>query len=75
MPNKTHHIVHDSEGGWNVQKGGASKPSGHFDTKKEAELAGRIISQNQGSELYIHGMDGKIQRKDSHGNDLFPPKG
>ena len=37
--------------------------------------AGRKISQNQGTEFYIHGKDGKIQNKDSHGNDPYPPKG
>ena len=41
----------------------------------EAVDAGRKISQNQGTEFYIHGKDGKIQNKDSHGNDPYPPKG
>jgi hypothetical protein len=29
----------------------------------------------QKTELVVHGVDGKIQYKDSHGNDPFPPKG
>ncbi|WP_338587823.1 DUF2188 domain-containing protein [Paenibacillus sp. Y5S-9] len=29
----------------------------------------------QKTELIIHGKDGKIQSKDSHGNDPYPPKG
>lgn len=32
-------------------------------------------ARNQGTEFYIHGKDGKIQNKDSHGNDPYPPKG
>ncbi len=71
----SHHIVHNSNGGWDVKRGGASRSSGHFETKQKAIDAGREISRNQGTELFIHGKDGKIQRKDSHGNDSFPPKG
>ncbi len=71
----SHHVVHNPDGGWDIKRAGASRSSGHFDTKKEAEDAGRQISRNQGTELVIHGLDGKIQRRDSHGNDPYPPKG
>ena len=72
---KTHHVVPAPQGGWNVKKGGGERSSNHTNTKQEAIHIARTISQNQGSELYIHGKDGKIQQKDSHGNDNFPPKG
>ena len=35
----------------------------------------REISQNQQTELVVHGHNGRIQCKDSHGHDPFPPKG
>ncbi len=72
---KSHHIVPNPDGGWDVKKAGAERASKHCDTKKEAVEKGREISQNQETELYIHGKDGKIQEKDSHGNDPCPPKG
>ena len=72
---RSHHVVPNSGGGWNVKKGGASRISGHYDKKRDAIDAGREISKNQGTEFYIHGSDGKIQRKDSHGSDPYPPKG
>ena len=77
MPKKSgsHHVVPNADGGWDVKKGGSNRASGHFDTKQEAIDAGREISRNQETEFFIHGKDGKIQRKDSHGNDPFPPKG
>lgn len=75
MPRKTHHVVPDPKGGWNVKRGGASRASKHFSTKKDAEQYGRKVSQNQRTEFVIHGKDGKIQRSDSHGNDPYPPKG
>ncbi|MCK9267053.1 DUF2188 domain-containing protein, partial [bacterium] len=31
-------------------------------------------SRNQGTELRIHNLDGKIANTDSHGKDLCPPK-
>ena len=74
MSRKTHHVVPDSRGGWNVKRGGASRASKHFDTKKEAEEYGREVSRNQRTEFVIHGKDGKIQRSDSHGNDPCPPR-
>lgn len=72
---KSHHVVPNPDGGWDVKKAGSDRASIHRDTKQEAVEKGRQISQNQGTELYIHGKDGKIQQKDSHGNDPFPPKG
>ncbi len=77
MPKKTgsHHVVPNSKGGWKVQKGGGTRSSRHFDRKKDAVDAGRKISKNQGTEFYVHGRDGTIQKKDSHGNDPYPPKG
>ena len=58
-----------------MKRGGTGRASGHYDTKKEAVDAGRKISQNQKTEFVIHGLDGKIQSADSHGNDPHPPKG
>jgi hypothetical protein len=73
MARKTHHVVPNNSG-WSVKKGNASRASVNTETKAEAVKIGRIISQRQGSELVIHGKDGKIQRSDSHGNDPCPPK-
>lgn len=44
-------------------------------TQKEAIGIAREISRNQKSELFIHGRDGKIRERDTHGNDPYPPKG
>lgn len=71
---KNQHITHNPNGGWNVLGAKNSKPTKIFQTKQEAINYGRIIAINQGSELVIHGMNGKIQDKDSYGNDQCPPK-
>lgn len=72
--NNSHHVTPHKDGGWQVKKSGSDKASSVTRTKKEAEDIARKISRNQGTELVIHGKDGKIQRKDSHGNDPNPPK-
>lgn len=40
----THHVVKSPDGGWDVKKGGASRKSGHFETKKEAAPISEIMS-------------------------------
>lgn len=79
MPGKrgprSHHVVPNVAGGWDVKRGGAARASGHFDTKQKAVDQGRQISRNQGTELRIHSQDGRISQSDSHGRDPNPPKG
>jgi len=66
---KSHHVVPAPQGGWNVKKAGSDRASVHTETKKEAVDLGREISRRQGTEFVIHGKDGVIQQKDSHGHD------
>ena len=72
---KTHHVVPNPNGGWDVKRGGGQHASSHHDTKQDAINRGRSISRNQDTELRIHNKDGQIASSDSHGNDPFPPKG
>jgi len=68
------HVVSRAEGGWAVKKGGAVRASKTFDNKKAAVDYGRSTSIKAKAEFYIHGKDGRIQTKASHGNDPHPPK-
>lgn len=74
MARKTHHVVPDKDGGWNVKKGGSQRASKHFDKKTDAEKWATEVAKNQNSELVIHKKDGTIQNPNSHGNDPHPPK-
>lgn len=75
MKGRDQHVSHRPDGKWQVKGEGAARATVVTRTKKEAEAIGRRISINQKSELVIHGMDGRIQAKDSHGHDPFPPRG
>ncbi len=75
MATNQHHVVpNHTRGGWDVKRSGAERASIHTTTKAEAIKVGRIMSQRAGSELVVHGMNGRIQQKDSHGNDPCPPR-
>lgn len=74
MSGKNQHVVPHPDG-WAVRGEGNSRVTSIHDTQREATDRGRQIAQNQGSELLIHGRNGQIRERDSHGNDPFPPKG
>lgn len=72
---KNQHVTPHPDGGWQVKGEGNSRATARTNTQKEAIDIARGIAQNQGSELVIHGQNGQIRDKDSHGKDPFPPKG
>ncbi|RKP48071.1 DUF2188 domain-containing protein [Cohnella endophytica] len=72
MPNQ-HVVPHGDK--WAVRGAGNDKVTRITETKREATDTARQISRNQGTELFIHGRDGRIQSRDSHGNDPYPPRG
>lgn len=71
---RNQHVVPHPDG-WAVRGAGAQRATETFDRKTDAVDRGREIARNQGTELLIHGRDGQIQSKDSHGRDDYPPKG
>jgi len=72
---KTTHVVPNKGGGWDVKIGGQKGAASHHRKKETAIGRPRRVSRRRKSELFIHGKDGKIQQKDSHGGDTYPPKG
>jgi hypothetical protein len=74
MARNTHNIVPNLAEGMGCKAWRFRKSYCSANTKAEAEKIARQIIINQGTELVIHGKDGRIQRSDSHGNDPCPPK-
>lgn len=70
---KNQYVV-PTEDGWGVKGEGNSKLTAKTETKAEALKIGTNIAKNQQSELTILKKDGKIQNKNSYGNDPFPPR-
>lgn len=71
---RNQHVV-PKDDQWAVKGAGAKRATELFDRKSDAVDRAREISRNQGTELLIHGQNGQIQSKDSHGHDPYPPKG
>ena len=72
---KNQHVVPTEDDRWGVKGEGNSRPSHVYDTQAEAVEKAREISRNQHSELIVHGKDGRIRARDSHGKDPCPPRG
>jgi len=73
MSKKNQHVV-PLGNGWAVKGEGSKKFTTITDTKSKAVQIEKEIAKNNKAELIIHGKNGKIQDKDSYGNDPNPPK-
>lgn len=71
---KNQHVV-PRGGEWAVRGEGNSRDTVRLRSQNDAIARAREIARNQGSELVIHGTDGRIREKSSYGHDPHPPKG
>ncbi|WED43528.1 DUF2188 domain-containing protein [Legionella cardiaca] len=69
--NDYHVLPNFRSGGWDVKRENASRISRHFETRDKAINAARKMSQRTHSELFIHGMDGKVLKKDNYKNSRY----
>ncbi|MFA6131955.1 MAG: DUF2188 domain-containing protein [Patescibacteria group bacterium] len=70
------HIVHRSDGSWAILGEGNSRDTLHLDTQLQAFSIAKEIADNQGGDVIIHGLNGKIRGRNTYGKpDLFPPRG
>lgn len=74
MSKKNQHVVpHPS--GWAVKGAGNRRASSVYGTQREAIAAARDAATRQGSEMLIHGENGRIRERNTYGDDPYPPKG
>ena len=69
------HVTKRPNGSWAVKQPGKQRASKICDTQAEAKQVAIDIAKNQGLEMIVHGVDGKIREANSYGNDPFPPRG
>jgi len=67
------HIV-QRDNGWGTLREGAQRATQVFETQVQAIKAGRQMARQGKGELLIHGQDGRIRARDSHGSDPCPPR-
>ncbi len=74
----TYYVTPRSDGGWNVKRGGASRPSAITPTQREAQQRATNWLKNKvgGGEVRIQGRDGKFRDSNTiNRKDPFPPRG
>jgi hypothetical protein len=74
MTKRNQHVV-PRDDRWAVKGAGANRATVVVDTQGAAAERARAIARRQGTEVLIHGRDGRIRERDSYGNDPYPPKG
>lgn len=74
MTQKNQHVVPHPQG-WAVRGSGSERATSVHQTQRDAIDAGRSIARNQGSELFIHGENGRIRERNTYGKDPLPPRG
>jgi hypothetical protein len=63
------------DGGWANKSEGASRAIAGFDTKPEAQAAGRETARARAVEYNNQRRDGMIGERNSYGNDPHPLRG
>ena len=75
MANRNNVHVVQRDNGWGTLREGAKRATQVLDTQAQAIQAGRQMARQGQGELLIHGQDGRIRARDSHGSDPLPPRG
>ena len=58
---KIYHVTSNPDGGWDVQKEGGQRSSGHFDKKQDAIGRGKELAKGGPlGQIKIHGQDGSF---------------
>ena len=65
MASNEQHVVH-RDGKWIVRKTGSDKATRKFVDRNEAIKEGRRLARKKGTELIIHGRDGRIRALESY---------
>lgn len=74
MTKKNQHVVPHASG-WAVRGAGNERATSVHVTQREAISAAREVAIRQGSEMLIHGENGRIRERNTYGRDPYPPKG
>lgn len=75
MAKDNQHVVYRGHNEWAVRKENAGRNTIVVDNQQKAFGIARKIARNHGSEVFIHGRDGKIRERNTYGHDPYPPRG
>ena len=69
------HVTKRPNGNWAIKQPDNQRASKICNTQAEAMQVAIGIAKNQGLEMVVHGVDGRIREKNTYRKDPFPPKG
>lgn len=69
------HVTPRPDGRWQVKREGSPKATVITNTQRESISIATGFAKNQQSEVFIHGVNGRIRERNSYGSDPFPPRG
>jgi hypothetical protein len=76
MPRKNVHTTFNSaDKNWRNISEGSQRAINVFQTKQEAQTAGKQIAKDRGVEHLVHRRDSKISERNSYGNDPRKSRG
>jgi hypothetical protein len=76
MSRRNIHTVYNNDASrWENKEEGNKTPLSTHQKKDNALDRGEKMAEEANVEHFIHGKDGKIQERNSYGNDPFPPRG
>jgi hypothetical protein len=73
MSKKPNIWITPHKNGWAVKREGAKRSSVVTVTKQEAEKIGHELGKKERVEVITQRSDGRIQSRESYGNDPYPP--
>lgn len=74
MANRNNVHIVQRDNGWGTLREGGQRATQVLGTQAQAIQAGRQMARQGQGELLIHGEDGRIRARDSHGSDPYPPR-
>ncbi|MXZ80300.1 MAG: DUF2188 domain-containing protein [Gammaproteobacteria bacterium] len=74
MRRRNQHVVPRASG-WAVKSAGNRRATSTHRTQRQAINAARRTARSQGTEMLVHGRNGRIRERSTYGHDPYPPKG
>ena len=74
MSKRNQHVVPHPKG-WAVKPARGQRATSVHTIQQQAKERAREIALNQGTEMLVHGRNGRIRERNSYGRDPHPPTG
>lgn len=71
----SYHVIPSGDGGWAIRQSGSVRASAVFGRKEDALKRAVDYARRKGTDVFVHGVDGRIRSARSYGSDPMRPRG